>query len=170
MVDQPCRLGAEGAAADEPGRPPNTRNASSGRTAATMIMEDLPDLDNCVLHRIGRASTAASRCGSRIVCMSVRSSATRCFRRKKRVLTCFPKSASGGGKDNAALGDACGTRRFGTDPETRPRTHKTERRGGQPRRGGHLLLPFQRRDESEFDGRANALRVAGYVSQADSAT
>ena len=133
----------------------------TGGLVLAAIMEDLPYLDNRVL-----PSDRPSLDGRQRLRLQYRLHPNEIERRTvflrqiKEVLKPFRKMPVGSGKNNSNLGHVCGTCRFGTDPENqRARPPKPGARSGQPLRGGHLVLPVQRRSEPQFDGRSQ--RLAG---------
>ena len=133
----------------------------TGGLVLAAIMEDLPYLDNRVL-----PSDRPSSDGRQRLRIQYRLHASEIERRAvflrqlKDVLKPFRKTHPAQRRRQRELGHVCGTCRFGTDPANQ-RAGPTEpgARSGQPLRGGRLVLPVQRRFESQFDGRGQ--RLAG---------
>ncbi len=126
----------------------------SGGLVLAAIMEDLPYLDNRVL-----PSDRPSVDGRQRLRIQYRLHASEIERRAvflrqlKEVLEPFRKSTLRGAKDNGNLGHVCGTCRFGTDPKSsvlnpQNRAHEVDNLYVVDA----LVLPFQRRYESQFDG------------------
>jgi choline dehydrogenase-like flavoprotein len=144
----------------------------TGGLVLAAIMEDLPYLDNRILpcDRPSVDDRQRLRLQYRLHPSEVERRAT-FLRQLKEVLKPFRKLTLGTGKDNTNLGHACGTCRFGSDPQTSVL---------DPHNRAHEVDNLYVVDTSFFPSSAglnpsltvaaNALRVAAHVNQVHFAT